>query len=73
MREEVAKHEGGDAVAAVLLQHAQRQDVRDLGAVTATQLKSVLPELRHGNRWDVRIDELGEKYTEYRLYGTLEF
>ena len=50
MREEVAQHEGGDAVAAVLLQHAQRQDVRDLGAVTATQLKSVLPELRHGNR-----------------------
>ena len=42
MREEVAQHEGGDAVAAVLLQHAQRQDVRDLGAVTEMQLIEIV-------------------------------
>ena len=35
VRQEVSEHEGGDAVAAVLLQDAQGEDVRDLGAVTA--------------------------------------
>ena len=34
--QEVAEHEGGDTVAAVLLEHAQRQYVRDLGAMTAS-------------------------------------
>ena len=34
VRQEVPEHEGGDAVAAVFLQDAQRQNVRDLGAVT---------------------------------------
>ena len=50
VREEVAQHEGGDTVAAVLLQHAQRQYVRDLGAVPACNWNRSLSEFSHGYR-----------------------
>ena len=71
VREQVAQHEGGDAVAAVLLQHTQRQDVRDLGAVTACNgNKSFF--IRIQSRKSAAFGELGEKSTEYGLYGTLK-